>query len=393
MEMFAQRLGVLALIACVGQVLGLRTGVAPTYIPTMRQISSYETSNIDTYNDAIMSMRRWESIQRQIFAARHDTTWHKDSEHTHNTMLRAYNHQKRYDLNMTYRQRMFYDDQSYDQIARNKKLEPMNILLYATKQNQQVYMAQSLYEQNALDKHERKQQAHNEVLLAEKKSLKLSIEENERQEWFNHENAIAVEQQRRDETKSRNWHFERNKGLNQFVSDMVTRNNKLRSTVAGLTTDRDQQEAAKLSELVRRNDMMLQTDGLEVQVRSLQKSVATLEKLRMQYQMANSDLTFYNTKLSGETDALIAERDILRTNFEEMVNQRNAAQLVADHNEAMYQNQRQNHLSAEHRHWLTTERRNTAYSAGQVCWARNTVLKGEKATLETTNNNLRDNCY
>lgn len=386
-------LAVSLLLACVGQVLGLRTGVAPTYIPTMRQISSYETSNIDTFNDAIMSLRRWEDIQRQVYGARFETTWHKNSEHTHNNALRAYNHQKRYDLNMTYRQRMFYDDQSYDQIARNKKLEPMNVLLFATKQQQSNFMAQSLYEQNALDKHERRTRAHNEVLLAEKKALKLDIEANERQEWFNHENAIAVDQQRPDETKSRNWHFERNKGLNQFVSDMKTRNNALRSTVPGLTTDRDAQEAAKNSELVRRNDMMLQTDGLEVQVRSLQKSVATLEKLRMQYQMANSDLTNYNTKLSGEIDTLIAERDILRTNFEEMVNQRNAAQIQADHGEAVWQNQRQNHLSAEHRHWLTTERRNTAYSASQVCWARNAVLKSEKAALETTNNNLRDNCY
>ena len=43
----------------------LRTGVAPHYIPTMRQISSYETSNIDTKIDAVMELRARELEQIQ----------------------------------------------------------------------------------------------------------------------------------------------------------------------------------------------------------------------------------------------------------------------------------------------------------------------------------------
>merc|ERR1712216_236233 len=308
-------------------------------------------------NDAVMSMRRWESIQRQVFEARVLTTNHAKMEQAHNTQLRSENAGTRNALRAAAVSKMWNDDQSYDEITRNNKLEPMNVLLSSMATTQDHFINQMHFDSNALERHNVKRLEHNNVLLAEKKALKLSIQANEREELWNHENAVAVDVQRPTETKTENYYEARTNRLNQFVHDMKERNAMLAATVPGLTTDRDSQERAKLNEEMQKVDMELQTDGLEVGVRQLQKSVAALEKLRMQYQMANSDLTFYNTKLSAEIDTLIAERDVLRTNYEEMVNQRNAAQLVADHHEVLWTEMKQDVLSAHKRATLSAQRR------------------------------------
>ena len=62
---------VVALLASlVDQSMQLRTGVAPTYIPTMRQMTSYEKSMINTMNELVRYIRTRETEQVALFNTR-----------------------------------------------------------------------------------------------------------------------------------------------------------------------------------------------------------------------------------------------------------------------------------------------------------------------------------
>jgi len=366
----------LLLVAVVERSLALRTGVAPTYIPTMRQISSYETSNIDTQDKAVVQMRELEKETYHQFLALGYTERHKLEEYTHNTALRAENAILRSTLTTTKNTKVYNDDQSYREINRNKGLEPQNVALTVTKTTQDNYIYQTNKTNRILDMHYLKTLEHNNRLLAEKKDVWLSLERNERDEWFYHENAIAVEVQNPAETKSMEYHLEQNLLHDQFVSDMKTRNAGLAAQVPGLTTDRD-----------------LQAERLELQVPSLQKSVSALEKLVMQYQMANSDLTNYNAKQTAEINTLDAERDALRASFEEMVDQRNAAQIEADHWEVLFTDMKQKKKMADQALNIKHIADDGANAQEQVCWSKNSALRDQRNVLKATNKNLIDNCY
>jgi hypothetical protein len=383
----------LLLVAVVERSLALRTGVAPTYIPTMRQISSYETSNIDTQDNAVVQMRELEKETYHQFLALGYTERHKLEEYTHNTALRAENAILRSTLTTTKNTKVYNDDQSYREINRNKGLEPQNVALTVTKTTQDNYIYQTNKTNRILDMHYLKTLEHNNRLLAEKKDVWLSLERNERDEWFYHENAIAVEVQNPAETKSMEYHLEQNLLHDQFVSDMKTRNAGLAAQVPGLTTDRDLQEATKLSEIVKKNDFNMQAERLELQVPSLQKSVSALEKLVMQYQMANSDLTNYNAKQTAEINTLDAERDALRASFEEMVDQRNAAQIEADHWEVLFTDMKQKKKMADQALNIKHIADDGANAQEQVCWSKNSALRDQRNVLKATNKNLIDNCY
>merc|ERR1711990_412964 len=140
-------------------------------------------------------MRELEKETYHQFLALGYTTRHMLEEFAHNTALRAENAILRSTLTTTKNTKVYNDDQSFREIQRNKGLEPQNVALTVTKTTQDNYIYQTNKTNRILDMHYLKTLEHNNRLLAEKKDVWLSLERNERDEWFYHENAIAVEVQ------------------------------------------------------------------------------------------------------------------------------------------------------------------------------------------------------
>merc|ERR1712216_1046919 len=189
------------------------------------------------------------------------------------------------------------------------------------------------------------------------------------------------------------YHNEQTTLLNQYVTDLKTRNTMLAATTPGLTADRDANEAAKSHAQVLKQNMETEADSNELHVVYLQKSKSALEKLIMQYQMANSDLYAYNSKLTTDVNGLEAERDALRAAYEQMTDERNAAQLSGDHYEAKLIDTL---TQRDQLKWALPVDKYTKSGYTQTlatCNTRNALLKSEKATLEAANRNLQDNCY
>lgn len=367
--------------------------MAPTYIPTMRQISSYETSNIDTLNDAIVTLRSLEAEEYNLEGSKKLVFDDWNDELAHNADLRAENAVLRADLTTTKNTKVYNDDQSFREIVRNQGLEPQNVQLSVTKTTQDDFIWQTNRTNGALSAYAAEILARNLVLDAEKQSVWLDIERNERDEWYFHENSIAVESQNTHEAIAKEYFEEQTLLLNMHVQDMIKRNTDLAAVVPGLTTDCDAQESAKQDAEIAKKDFELQAALEELHVVRLQKSKAALEKLIMQFQRANSDLTTYNTQLSSDIATLEAERAALRESFLDETHVRNAAQIHADHWEVMLNDMRQKHTHAK----LASSRQNVEMDGwiaqAGVCDARNVALKAEKATLVATNQNLRDTCY
>merc|ERR1712086_248239 len=328
-------LGLLWLLLMVQRSEQLRTGVAPTYIQTMRQITSYETNNIDTVNDALMHLRTLEHEQVNLWEARKIVHDHEYEERTQTISIQAENALLRANLTVNKNLKVYNDDQSFREKVRNQGLEPQNVALTVTKTTQDNFIYQTNLTNGRLTAHAAQTLADNAKLNAEKKEVWLSIEANERNEWYWHENAIAVETQNPMETILKEYNEEQQGLHNSFITDLTTRNTMLASTVPGLTTDRDTHETAKLLDEILFKDWELQAFAEEEHTVKLQKSKAALEKLIMQYQRANNDLRTYNTHLVADITELTAERNAMRVNYEEMTNERNAAQIQADHWEVM----------------------------------------------------------
>jgi len=371
----------------------LRTGVAPTYLPTMRQISSYETSNINTKVDSVMEMRTYENEAWTLYTARNRVNSELLTTSNQNTAFRAQNAQLRASLTNWKNLKIYNEDESIREIDRNKKLEPQNVALTVTKTTQDNFIHIRNLTNARHTAHAAKTKARNAALNQEKKTVWLNLEQQERGEWWYHENSIAVEEQNPTEAKSKEYHNEQSTLLNQYVTDLKTRNTMLAATTPGLTADRDTNEAAKLHAQVLKQNMEAEADSNELHVVYLQKSKSALEKLIMQYQMANSDLYAYNAKLTSDVNGLEAERDALRLAYEQMADQRNAAQLSGDHQEAKLNDILTQRDQVK---WTLAVDKYTKSGYTQTlatCNTRNTLLKSEKATLEATNRNLQDNCY
>jgi len=384
---------VVLLFAMVRPSWQLRTGVAPTYIQTMRQITSYETNNIDTYNDAIVHMRQMQLEQYNLHSAlkyTHDN-WvqekaETDAMHIQNDALRA-------QLTVTKNTKVYNDDQSFREIMRNRGLEPQNVALTVTKTTQDDFIWQTNRTNGMLTAHAVETQARNAILDAEKKEVWLSIERNERDEWYWHENSIAVEAQLPKEAILKEYHDEQ-VGLHEsYNSDLTARNAKLSALVPGLTAERDAEESAKLDAEIETKDAELGAAAEEQHVVYLQKAKTALERVIMQYQMANTDLTSYNDLLKLDITALTAERDVMRTNFEEMWDQRNAAQIKADHWEVLLRDMTQKHNHANSGLIKAQGENTDRVNQDTVCTTQNTALKAARTALVTTNQGLRNDCF
>ena len=380
----------LVLLCMVQRSMQLRTGVAPTYIPTMRQISSYETNHIDTYNDAITTLRTLELEQETLHAAKKVVKDHKDDERAHTDDLISQNVALRATYVQNLNNKVFEDDWSFYQIIRNRGLEPLNVNLTAEKETQDNFIHYTNWSNDFLNAHAAQTQTQNDALQTEKQTVWLSLESQERAEWWYHENAIAVESQNPKEAIRKEYFEEQNVLHDMYISDLTQRNTDLAATVPGLTADRDAQEAAKLDNEIAKKDFELQAASEEQHTAALQKSKATLEKLIMQHQMANYDLTTYNAALTGDINTLTAERDALRNSYEELTNQRNTAQIQGDYYEVLWHDtttmlkKLTPRIAGELSDWTNME---------SVCTTRNNALVSQKAALVATNANLQAKCY
>lgn len=307
--------------------------------------------------------------------------------------LQAENSLLRANLTVNKNLKVYNDDQSFREMHRNQGLEPQNVALTVTKTTQDNFIYQTNLTNGRLTAHAAQTLAHNTRLNAEKKETWLSLEANERDEWYWHENAVAVEAQNPLETILKEYNEEQQGLHRSYISDLTKRNEMLAATVPGLTTDRDNQEAAKLLETILFEDWDLQAAAEEEHVVKLQKSKAALEKLIMQYQRANNDLRTYNTHLVADITELTAERNAMRVNYEEMTNERNAAQIQADHWEVMNRDLEQKAKDANLAaiEWSIPAEFRTNHLG--VCNTRNTALTTAKTALETTNLNLRNTCF
>jgi len=359
----------------------------------MRQITSYETNNIDTLNDALVHLRTLELEQYNLEVARKLVHDHEYEERTMTPSLIAENALLRANLTVNKNLKVYNDDQSFREMVRNQGLEPQNVALTVTKTTQDNFIYQTNLTNGRLTAHAAQTLAHNTRLNAEKKELWLSLESNERDEWYWHENAIAVEAQNPLETILKEYNEEQQGLHRSYISDLTKRNELLAATVPGLTTDRDAQEAEKLLDTILFEDWSLQAAAEEEHVVKLQKSKAALEKLIMQYQRANNDLRTYNTHLVADITELTAERNAMRVNYEEMTNERNAAQIQADHWEVMNRDVEQKAKDANLAaiEWSISAEFRTNHAG--VCNTRNTALTLAKTGLETSNLNLRNTCY
>jgi len=341
-------------------------------------------------NDAVVHMRQMELEQEVLHLAKMEVRDFRDEELAHNNALASANAQHRLDLKAAHESKMLQNDESSREEDRNDGLEPLRVYLAADWETQDTFQSRTNVTNDGLNAHGNQIYAENQILDAEKQTVWLSLEQEERDEWWFHENSIAVEEQNPHETISKEYHHEQMDQHDMYLSDLTQRNADLAATVPGLTADRDAQEDAKIDNEIAKKDMELQAVLDEMHVVGLQKSKAALEKLIMQYQRANTDLTTYNTELSEDILALTSERDALRISYEEMTNQRNEYQIKGDYYEDLY-------------HTLDTAFSKTTRTIAiqdngmnaqlAVCETRNTALTTEKASLVSTNQNLRDTCY
>ena len=182
-------------VACL-TVSALRTGVAPTYIASTRQKTSYETSPLDWLLDSFDVMNMYSAEQSAIRSGIMSAHDRLVIETANNAGLTTLMDNTFAELLAEHKDKQLQDDLQRDQMMINQGLELQNMMLTAKKTTQDMYMSLTNQTNWGLDAHRLVTKAENEALQLEKQNVILSLEENLRNEWFNKENAIAVEAQR-----------------------------------------------------------------------------------------------------------------------------------------------------------------------------------------------------
>jgi len=378
-------------VACL-TVSALRTGVAPTYIPSTRQKTSYETSPLDWLLDSFDVMNMYTAEQSAIRSGIMSAQDRLVIETANNAGLTTQMDDTFAELLAEHKDKQLQDDLQRDQMMINQGLELQNMMLTAKKTTQDMYMSLTNQTNWGLDAHRLVTKAENEALQLEKQNVLLSLEENLRDEWFNHENAIAVEAQRPYEQHMEASYTHQTFWLDSYNSDMDTRNTGLANQVVGLTTERDTHEAEKIDNIIARADMQLQASNLEHHVHQLESTVRALQFMVTRYEAQNTDMTTYKTTLEAEIATLTTARNEHRTKYVDNVNKRNAAQIRADYNQKSLRDMRKVRDDSREARDANLLEEDGHHQDKTVCETERTTLRATKATLEATNLDYRTRC-
>lgn len=325
---------VVALLASlVEQSMQLRTGVAPTYIPTMRQMTSYEKSMINTMNELVRYIRTRETEQVALFNTREAEQSGRDVEKIIRDNKKAEAARKRADNYQIRAQHAAEQHGTFQQTVINNGKEPQKVHLEAVKAAQQAYVYQTQQTNSHLNAYATAIKAQNEVLEAEKQALWLSLDEERRGELFEFENSMAVEAQRSKEERLKEIYNVNTTRYRAMVSDMKTRNAGQAATVPGLTAARDGHEATKLDDEIMYADHELQADAAQKTTESLEALNADLQTLINRYNQANTDMKALNTLIKSEVATITAERDALRNSADQARINREYANTEAENHE------------------------------------------------------------
>jgi hypothetical protein len=380
-------------VGCLGRASGLRTGIAPSYIPTMRQKSSYETSSVNDLTRSVTHLMVREAAQVEAFNRMEASQSGKDVEQVIRTKKTTAAATLRATLNTLEASRRSEEDGSTEKVVLNKRLEVQSVHEQDKIFARAAYLLARDRHNSHLESHAAKVLAHNQVLDQEKDALRLSLDAERLGERRQHQEAVKSEAQRAKEFALRDHYTAARYALDSYKSDLITRNAKQSSLVPGLTTARDNHEATKLDDEIRRNDFQLQTDGYELSTSQLESSNAALQDLITRYQQANTDMNNLILKLSSEQATLTSERDGKQSSWVAAITARNAAQLKADHwqdhLEEMINNRERTNLQSVND---AQERDNESTMHDKFCTDL-LALKATLATKQAANKAIRDHCF
>merc|ERR1711998_98834 len=388
------RLGLRFLVAAVSWVIvgALRTGVAPTYIQSTRQKTSYETSNLIWNADAWQQTKQLEAEQSAIRSGIRSVESRLIGETNSINKLDLLIASRLGELQTAHQCKQAHLDMEVKEVQRSSGLELENVLFALEKTNLDMSISLTNQSNLALTAHLQKTMAHNIQLEADKKNLILELQNNLRDEKWYHENAIAVEAQRPFEITAEKNFRRQTAYLDQYITDMKQRNELIANRVPGLTAQRDENEDLMLDSIIQKVEHQLVTDNLEHHVHSLQSIVRALEYLNTIYEQQNTDLTTYNEKLTTETDALTLLRNGYRARHEANVNERNAAEIQADHYQVQLRDMRKLGHDAINARDKSLQELDIFTRENQLCDQERDVVTATRDQYATSNQVKRDKC-
>ena len=385
----------LALTVCLVSLLesttSLRTGVAPTYIPTMRQMTSYEKSHINTMNELIRFIKIRETAQIKAFHTRESEQSGRDVELIIRNKKKTDAAAKRAS-NYVLRAQLF--DETHNEFREtviNNGKEPQKVQLEAMKEAQQAHTYLTQQTNFHLSSYSTAIEAENDVLQAEKEALWLSLADERRGEQFEFENSVAVEAELPKQEALKAYYIHQTNQARSKTSDMKTQNAKFAAKVPGLTSARDTHSSIKLDDQIMYNDYELQADTAQKSTDRLEAENANLQFLINRFNQANSHLSAINAVLKAEVTTITAERDALKKQADQTRIARNGAQMEGENHEVNWQDMKQN----RERLWLELKNRDftslVCPVAVQGTYAPKT--KAARDAAQALNKGLASTCF
>ena len=369
----------------------LRTGLAPTYIPTMRQMTSYEKSHINTMNELVRNIRIRETAQIKRFKTR-------ESEQSGRDVALLIRSKKEADAippreaNYVLRAQL-YDETSKEIMASliNSAREPIPIQLEATNAAQHAHLYLTQQANSHLSSYSTAIRAENDILQAEKEALQISIVAEKLKEQFEFENSRAVEAELPKQEALKAFYTHQINQVRARTSDMKTQNSKFEAKVNSLTAARDMDESIKLEDQIVYTDHKLQGDAAQASAEKAEADNAALQALINRYNQANSHLRATNALVLAEINTITAERDALKKSAEAMASARDAGKMAADNYEVSWNDMKQN----TQRLWLELKNRdfNQYVCAGAVHGTYTPALKAARDAAWTRNKDLIRQCF
>jgi len=378
----------LLLVAClIEESLQLRTGVAPTYIPTMRSKTSYEKSFHNAYVDVVKSIRIREAAQLKAFQRRTILTAEKDALLSVRTAeAAAADTQRNLNLALLADKATEYRKFTTEYVI-NTGLEPLWVNQQAVIADQDKTLTALTAKTTALDAHATQIKAHNDALDVEKRALWESLRQEELVEEREHRQATSQETQRDYETEDLAEHTMTSDDLNTINNKLNARNLAYDAQVPALQTSIDNAVATAKTKDVLLAKLNIEATAEDTHTAELTVSNAALQSYITKYTAANNLLTANNNALQTEVNTLTANRDTLKASLELKMRQRNAAKLQGDQYETLWWDMKQKKTRVDLEYQATRSTVNSACEPG-----RDALLSTNNA-LRATNQQLRDECF
>jgi len=385
-------LSLLLVLCFVERSVQLRTGVAPTYIPTMRQRTSYEKSFVNTFNAVIKNIRVRETAQVKAFNRRAQLTADKEALLFVRNAEAALADAERNTNNALLAQKVTEEDGYRKQYETNFGLEPLWVDQQALIAEQQSQLTALTAKHTQLNAHAIKVKTHNDALDVEKRALWETIRQERLVEEREHLQATSQERQRDYEIDDLAQHTTTAADLNSYKTLLNAHNVKYDGLIPALQTSVDNSVALAKTQDINIARLSLESDAEEKHTAELTVTKSALEAYIAKYTAANAVLTARNAALKTEADSLVAARNTLKENYESTKIARNAAQLQADQYEVELLDMQQKLKRVKLENDAADA---TLESNGRTlhCFPQRDALKTANTALRATNQQLRDECF